>query len=445
MLQKIGLSPSKKLLVFFISVVMLTLPLNNIYNSVAIILFVLYSILAARKENINFSKALLLPILLFGLMTLSLTWSIDFKSSTKALGKEAALLFIPLAFCLNRHYTKKLSSQILNYYSLGMCVYCLYFIIRAYIRYLGGEGTNVFFYHELSTNPINAIYLSALVSPAMLWFLVKQHKSFWSYIAFLFLLGFIFLLSSKTIIIVNILLIAGYYLFYSPFTVKLKILLTALFFVFVGVVGYNSMIKDRIVEEFSPNISTVANDKNELHNVTIHEAWTKPTFEEHDYFNGAAFRVYQIRIFTEMLKQDNIFFTGYGLNASLVKITEKGEEHSLYQSNDEQTTYNKMNFHNLYVEVFADLGIFGLLILLAMVGVNLKNSLKNKDFIHIAFAILMIVLFLTESFLWRQRGVVFFTIFYSLFNGILPKGIEKQKHEENTDNGSSRISGITSV
>jgi O-antigen ligase len=62
------------------------------------------------------------------------------------------------------------------------------------------------------------------------------------------------------------------------------------------------------------------------------------------------------------------------------------------------------------------LGIFGLLLLLVILFVNLNNALKTKDFIHISFAVLMISLFLTESFLWRQRGVMFFTVMYCLFN-----------------------------
>ncbi|HBK83023.1 MAG TPA: hypothetical protein DDZ41_05405 [Flavobacterium sp.] len=67
---------------------------------------------------------------------------------------------------------------------------------------------------------------------------------------------------------------------------------------------------------------------------------------------------------------------------------------------------------------FAELGLIGFLLLVAILFLNLKNTIKSKDFIHIAFAILMISLFLTESFLWRQRGVVFFTLFYCLFNTI---------------------------
>jgi len=56
------------------------------------------------------------------------------------------------------------------------------------------------------------------------------------------------------------------------------------------------------------------------------------------------------------------------------------------------------------------------MLLVLMLSFNLKNAIKNKDFIHIAFAVLMISLFLTESFLWRQRGIVFFTLFYCLLN-----------------------------
>jgi len=54
-----------------------------------------------------------------------------------------------------------------------------------------------------------------------------------------------------------------------------------------------------------------------------------------------------------------------------------------------------------------------------MLALNFKKGIKNKYFVHIAFSILMISVFLTESFLWRQRGVVFFTLFYCLFNDML--------------------------
>lgn len=423
-----GLPPSNKLLVSFISLVVATIPLGYVYNSVAIILFVLYSFLSVKKENVSFSGALLIPLAFFALMCLSLIWTIDFKSSLKALSKEASLLFIPIAFCLNRQVTQRIITKVLSTYSFAMCLFAIYFIIRATVRYNATGNIDVFFYHELSTMDINAIYLSALFSIAMFYFLAKKSKGFLGYTMLVFLMLFIFLLSSKNIIVMDILLIGVYYLFYSGWSNKIKITAVILLCAAVGGLGYNSKIKERIMEEFRPverapdALTGVA-----PHNITLHEAWNQETFDANDYFNGTAFRVYQIRIFTELLERDPILFTGYGLNASGSKIEEKGIEHNLAFKEGDGMIYNKQNFHNQYVEAFADLGIFGLLLVLAMHFFNVKNALRSKDFVHIAFAILMIALFLTESFLWRQRGVVCFTVFYCLFNSFLPGYTEKEK------------------
>ena len=78
--------------------------------------------------------------------------------------------------------------------------------------------------------------------------------------------------------------------------------------------------------------------------------------------------------------------------------------------------YEEYNFHNQYIQTLAEVGFFGLLILVLMLFVNLLNAIKQKDFLHIAFAITMIMLFLSESFFCRQRGIVFFIILFCLFN-----------------------------
>jgi hypothetical protein len=59
-----------------------------------------------------------------------------------------------------------------------------------------------------------------------------------------------------------------------------------------------------------------------------------------------------------------------------------------------------------------------------MVLVNLKTAINRKDFVHFSFAILIISLFLTESFLSRQRGVLFFTLFYCIYNSLAHKETE---------------------
>lgn len=446
MLKRIGLSPGKKPLVFFISAVLITLPLGYAYNSIALILFVLYSLLSAKKADFNFNLTLLLPMLLYMLMVVSMAWSIDFDSTFKALSKEAALLFIPLALCFNQKAIRIGWGIILRNYSIAMCLFGIYFLGRAALRYSATGNSEVFFYHELATPAINAIYLSALFAIPVFYFLSVRNKKFWDYLALVFLIILLFLLSSKTVIVTMVLLMVVYFLFFSGMPKMAKITALGLFLAGTVVLGYYGKINERISAEYAPqNIVHEEAYPGTINNLTINEAWNKQVFEVTDYFNGSAFRAYQIRIFIELLSEDPIVFTGYGLNASLQKIKEKGIEHNVYQGDDSRNGYNTENFHNQYVETFADLGIIGFMLLVVILLLNLKNAVQTKDFIHIAFAILMIALLLTESFLWRQRGVVFFTMFYGLFNGLSPKGIVKAKYEKNTHNRSSRVSGVASL
>ena len=405
-------------MVFLLSLVVVTIPMGYVYNSISIIFFVLYSILAAHKSNYSARIALLLPVLLFLLMVISLFWSINFKESLKALGKESALIFIPVAFYLNRSLAKKSVNDVLKNYGICMCLFALYFVIRAIIRYAATGNIEVFFYHELATQKLNAIYLSVLLSLALFVFIDKKDKTFWGYGASLFLLVVIFLLSSKNIIIIDVLLIMCYYLFYSGLSRKTIMATVGVISIMVLGLGYYGKIYDRLQHEMVAPEQVDSSDG--IHHVTIAEAWQRPKFAANYYFNGTAFRAYQIRIFTEMLREEPIFFTGYGINASEIKVINKGIEHSLDHKNGENESYNQLNFHNQYIEAFADLGIFGLVLVLAMALLNLINGIRHKYFIHIAFAVLMISLFLTESFLWRQRGVVFFTVFYCLFNDLRP-------------------------
>jgi hypothetical protein len=208
-------------------------------------------------------------------------------------------------------------------------------------------------------------------------------------------------------------------------------------FLFVG------KIKDRFKAEFQSNteksISHTVLDLDKsldgINVLSIKEAWTNEKFTPNDFFPGTAFRVYQARIFVELFQEENVFWKGYGLNASYKKLEEKAIKYDVFRGNESQEGYQTKNFHNQYIQNFAELGVFGFLILMVLLTLNLKKATKNKDFIQIAFAVLMISLFLTESFLWRQRGVMFFSLLYCLFNA----------RDFLAHNRCSRFSGLASM
>ncbi len=424
---------SKQPSLIFIILALLTIPLSYAINSVAVGLLILISILTFKRKHFQKDYLLFLPIALYVLMIISVAWSIDFSASVKALSKELPLLLIPLSFLIIKPLQAYQKTIILKYFSFGILLYAVFYLLKALIRFISSGNSDVFFYHELVTKDVNAIHVSVYMAVAFFYFLQTTGKKWIDYLALVLLFMMVFLLSSKNIIIVFIFLLFLHQLFYTKMGQRLRMRNMIVLGILLISLTFIGKIKDRFKEEYNTMMTdssvndVISKDGATVYNVSINQAWNKEMFSPNDYFPGTAFRVYQFRIFTEMLQEDNIFFTGYGINASYPKIEQKTIDYNLYLGDAENEGYQMKNFHNQYIQVFAELGIFGLLILLIILAANLRNGIKNKDFVHITFAILMISLFLTESFLWRQRGVVFFTIMYCLFNAGILRSINEKK------------------
>jgi O-antigen ligase len=416
----------------FLVLLLLSIPFSLAINNICLGLLFITTVVYFKKYNFKLNYKLLLPISLYFLMTVSVFWSIDIENTKTALLKELPILIIPVCFLFFQELTKETRQKIIQYYSQGIVLFCVFYLLKAVIRFYFSQNPDVFFYHELVTKEVNAIHVSVYVAIAFFYFFIKPIKSAFDYVAIVVLFLMVFLLSSKNIIVVFIGLMIVYQLFYAKSAKKLRLKNLIVFTIVLCSFAFIGKIKDRLKQEYETIMTdstvndVISKNGNLVYNVSIKQAWTNNTFQPNDYFPGTAFRVYQFRIFLEMLQEDGIFWKGYGLNASYPKIAEKGVFYNLYLGTEEKQGYQNKNFHNQYVQNFAELGVFGFLILIIMLFINLRNGIKNKDFIHIAFAILMISLFLTETFLWRQRGVVFFTTMYCLFNS----GIYKDKKRE---------------
>ena len=407
---------------------MVSIPLKLGINNVFLVVFVVSILMNKSKSKFSFSLILMLPILLFLWMGLSYFWSIDPSRTITAIPKEITLLIIPLSFSFIL-ISKSQKQTSIRIYSFAMVFFVVYYLVRAIIRYAITQDSRVFFYHGeneddygLVPKLLNAIHFSVFVAIAFFYFFTQEVKTKLNIGLSLLLFGFIVLLSSKNIFLVLIILIAIYLLFYSKIANKMRLRNLILFFVVIGLVFSFGKIQERFYLEFQSNTgksishNVVSGLNKGVNNLSIYDAWNKEKFTTNDFFPGTAFRVYQARLFFEFLEEEPIFWKGFGLNASLIKIEEKGKKYDVFLGDEKTEGYQMKNFHNQYIQNFAELGVIGFVLLILILGLNLKNAVKSKDFLHIAFAILMISLFLTESFLWRQRGMVFFALFYCLFN-----------------------------
>ena len=405
-----------------LSIVLSTLPLQNIFVSLATILFLVFSILNIKNKQKNFSKELFIPVFLFFVMALSLLWSVDFKSSLSGLQKSLSFLVFPLCFFILPKITKESLNKIFIIFSFSMTLYALFYLGNAFIGFLQTNDSSLFFYNNLVPIDPGAVYMSVFASFALFYFIQINHKKVFDKIALPILTIFLFLLSSKSIITVDFIIIICYYAFFAEIpssTKTLTIFMVSVFLFFS--IFFVKEVKERFMIEYETafvdntleNSLEKANVK--VHNVSISEALNDTKFNKTDFFPGTALRIYQIRIFKEIMSENNKFLTGFGLEASQEQIRKKAIENNLHQD------YGEYNFHNQYIQTFAELGILGLIVLVWMLFVNIINALRNKDFLHIAFAITMIMLFLSESFFCRQRGIVFFIVLFCLFNATTTK------------------------
>jgi hypothetical protein len=241
---------SKHSSLLFVFVALLCIPLSYAFNSMSLVLLTLITIVTFKKENLKFDINLILPILLYLLMLLSFTWTIDFERTTNALSKELPLLLIPICFLLFRSFTTLEKDKIIKWYSYGIVAYSIFYLIKALIRFIISNDTSVFFYHELVTKDVNAIHVSVYIAISFFYFLVKTQKTTVDKVALGMLFLMVFLLSSKNIIVVFAGLLVCYHLFYSKTSKKMRLknlilLITLLLFLpFVG------KIKERFKEEY---------------------------------------------------------------------------------------------------------------------------------------------------------------------------------------------------
>ncbi|MDD3961588.1 MAG: O-antigen ligase family protein [Bacteroidales bacterium] len=91
-------------------------------------------------------------------------------------------------------------------------------------------------------------------------------------------------------------------------------------------------------------------------------------------------------------------------------------QHALKNSYEENGLgYGNRNPHNQYLQTWLELGLPGLIILLMLAVIPGWYALREKNYLHIAFLLIVFIHMLFESTLERRLGVMIFAFWSSLF------------------------------
>jgi len=389
-----NLLTSQKTYVVLVAALLVSLPFSYGFSTGLLITLCAASLVSLKFHKLRFDKKLLLPSLFYGLMVVSLLWTSDLKNSIRGLERQLAMVLVPMAFIAMPALSVQTRNRILYWFALSLAGIAIFLVIWAAALYEPG-ATDVFFYHALvAPLDLNAIYVSVFVALSILFLLFKQKRSVQSLMALGILAVFLLLLASKIIIVATVIL--GFFGMLNTF--KRSTIFKILPFLILGL-GLLVFTSNPIEKRFQREISSS----------NISEVLQKEQFNKVYDWTGTTIRLFQARIFTEMLGEESIFWTGYGINNSKDKIIEKQKQYNLWQG------YYTYNFHNQYIQAFAELGIFGLICLFLLFGALLKRYLETKDSLLLFLFFIMFVVFITESYLWRQRGLYHFLVLYGLF------------------------------
>lgn len=378
--------------VYLIVVVLTFQLLNFAFGSISLAVFSVVSLLNATFNRPKKVRALTPPIIYFVVIVISLTLLEDGENVSSKLVRALPFLFIPLSFCFVNVLTRKGIQRIFVAFSNVLVLYTTLLLINAIVRYKANKDIDVFFYHELSSLfDINAVYLSMVLLLSYIFLLTKT-KVIWDYFKLLLIFTAIVLLSSKMILLLAIALSVFMGLKRSS-PLKIKILFLSVFSLLCVVLLNSNKINERLNDEMQSNLA---------------EVLTTEKFNHVYFWTGSSIRLFQARVFWELLQEEKKYFFGYGFNSSQEQIKAKHIQYNLYPG------FHNYNFHNQYLQTMAELGIIGLLSLGFILINFLKIPFKSRSLFPILTALVFLILFLTESYLVRQRGIVYFLFYYCL-------------------------------
>lgn len=386
---------SQEFLAYLIALILSTLFIGYAPSSIAMGIFVFfalrYAIIHKYRPKIDFK--LVLPMVLYILFALTLFWTVNESFTMMGLSSTIALFLIPFVFNIIPRFSLKLFNLILEIFTGANLIFGLFFLIWGCIRYFNLYSLSVFTYHELvSVFDLNAIYVSLIFSISLFYLLSKKDKTRIEDLKIIFLSFLVLLLSSKIILFV---LVLGFLIYNISHQVNKDKLIVgfAIAILIAGIATRKSV--ERILFEKQ---------------TSFEEVFTKNEFGQVYLWTGTSIRLLQLRILKDQIKEESIFWKGFGLFASRDNLIKRHIQFDTYYK------YHKYHYHNQYAQILSETGIVGLLLLLGMLGVLVTGALKSKNFLFIMFSITIIFVFFTESLLVRQIGLFIFILLYCLFN-----------------------------
>jgi O-antigen ligase len=391
-----------------------TIPLNNNWNSIAlissVIAFVISQPLSELWQKLRRSRFWIIMVVYYLWLISSFFWDDSGGYTIKDLERYSILLFLPPAMACAPRFSRKALAKALMAFTAVTVLVCLICLVKSYNEYQVTHDNRVFFYHYLSEHmDLNAIFLSNFCLASIVWILyyafIEYRKWKWPMalavpLVAAFLLFMIFLLSSKLIIGLTILILIVFFLALGYLR---GFFLTSLIAAVLVVVCGLFAVKNLSYVNYRMNVTEL-----------------KMYHGEADDQNGVAIRFFMWELALEHIKERPLL--GYGIRGAKLETLKKYKEVGF-----ELGVTGNYHSHNEFLESALMAGIPAAIIFLIFLVAAFRGAILQKNFLLLMMVVHFAVQSLIESTFEVQHELVFYIFFIFLFYYHAPQMRIKQQ------------------
>lgn len=359
--------------------------------------------------------------LYFILQGLALLYTCNMKMGLFFQQMDLAIIALPIAVSYTNLINEVSFGKMMKWYVAILFSATLIALIHAFQIYFNTGSTAFFFYHPLvSIYSNHAIQFSILVIFAILFLIeeagnpvyIKSRR--WIRFYWVYFSVFLFLLTSKLLIILYFIYIIYLLVFTNKFfdhrafrMAGLGVIAATLIFFFTT----NSPLRRRIAEDAGSNIAFIEQSK----------------FTRADYFTGVEFRLISWRFVYEILNGNHAWMTGVSPGDAQDILNDKYRNLNMFTGGrpDNKKGYLNYHTHNQFLQALLETGVPGLVVFLLLCTGMMQLALKSSSRPMIVFTFILLFYCFADAVFKTQYGIILFVWFpLFLFQGSrkLPAG-----------------------
>jgi O-antigen ligase len=394
---------ANKISYWHLAAFLVALPFDMFYSSLILLSFTTHTLIHCRKTSFSrlASREVLIPVSIYFLSVIALFYSPDKTEGLNILGRQAAIFIFPVALALTSLDLAKYYLQLCKFFAFTctICIVYLYADALHTIMHFQLPFSSLFSLVFMNHNfclPINihATYLSLYTAFSIVIFayalqLEKNRRLKWVYIACMLVLAMGLLQLSSRAVFIALLVVVNLAFPFLLFKGKQRIR-----FIIVSLLISGAMIF--ILTEIDSFKLRYINDlKKELGGKLALEEISEP-------------RIARWEAITELVKRSPVI--GYGTGAEKEMLKEKYFEKKLFIS-----YLSEFNTHNEYLSLLLKMGLIGLALFIFIIARGFVIAWQKEDLLFLGFLILIAVVGVSENLLDLNKGIFFYSFFFSLF------------------------------